>query len=576
MASIKITFFLFFIYSATLADEFKICENIILLDGKIKLNGNEKILICGEDDGPQGWKEIPVTQAELHLRAIFQNLGYLQPRFERQANRLLVWQGQRTPIKHLIVKGAGEILDTSKKRKTVGETLTPAKLNEVEAWANLGIRSRGHACPELSVTAHGWNGEVTVHTKLDERKKFGLLTFDSLHGLNADVLKRYQPFNSGDWYDIRKTQIMSDRLLADGLFQSAFFEKTCTHENADLELKTTTGPPRIVRFGIGASTEELPFVDISFRNTRLDDQASSVTATFHGSPRKLRLTADSELYWFRGWHRSFFAPRFEVMREIESAYQADSVRLGADLGIKWDIWNTRFLGRGGPALNSIKTTRGAGPTSSYPSLDASLVLMSHVYEGSLWQQYEGWNASLFFSGQGKGLGSEVDVNRYEANYKYLWNIQGFDPPLFILGTRFQSIFVDANDLSNGITETNIPTSDRVFVGGDQNLRGFPRKGIDNQGLGYLTFLYLGFELRLIEELPYRLQPFLLWDLGQTGNKRYTVDPTLFISEGIGLRWLSPFGTLRGSIARGRVLYYEITDTFVPEQWVYFISFGQEF
>jgi translocation and assembly module TamA len=136
--------------------------------------------------------------------------------------------------------------------------------------------------------------------------------------------------------------------------------------------------------------------------------------------------------------------------------------------------------------------------------------------------------------------------------------------------------VDANDLSNGITETNIPTSDRVFVGGDQNLRGFPRKGIDNQGLGYLTFLYLGFELRLIEELPYRLQPFLLWDLGQTGNKRYTVDPTLFISEGIGLRWLSPFGTLRGSIARGRVLYYEITDTFVPEQWVYFISFGQEF
>lgn len=566
---------LFFIV-VTHSKEFTACETVIFHEGKIALNKNEQILVCGINEGPEGWKTVPLSQAEFHLKAVLQNLGYLTPRFERRDGKLQVWQGPQTNIKTLNVSGADGVLNSSKKRKVIGETLTPAKLNEIDAWANLGVRSQGYACPEINVTAHGWDGTVLLTTEIGKTKKFGELTSNDMTDLDRSVLLRYQPFNSGELYDIRKTQIMTDRMLADGLFQSAFFEKACLDETVNLELKTSMGPPRIVRFGIGASTEELPFVDLSFRNTRLDNKASSLTAALHASPRRLSLTADSELYWIPKWAQAFVGPRLDIVRKMEPTYETDTGKLGIDLGFKWDLWDTRLVGRAGPSYNSVRTRRGVGPTSNYPTIDASLNLMNHLYESLVWQQYEGWNASLFFRGQGKGLGSEVDVNRYEFNYKYLWNIQSFDPPLFILGTRMQGIFVDASDLTSIEAAEIIPAEDRVFVGGDQNLRGFSRQGISNNGFGYLSFLYLGFELRLIEELPYRFQPFLLWDLARTSEKRYTLDETLFVSEGLGLRWLSPFGTLRGSVARGRILNPPADMTIEAEKWVFFLSFGQEF
>lgn len=576
--SLSVVFFwiiLFFIGAAN-AKEYQACETVIFREGKIVLNKNEQILICGFNEGPEGWKTVPLTQAEFHISAVLQNLGYLTPRFERHDGTLHVWQGPQSEIKSLNVQGADGVLDSTKKRKIIHETLTPAKLNEVEAWANLGVRSRGYACPDIAVVAHGWTGSLHVTTHIGTTKQFGELIAQDITNLDSSVLSRYQPFKTKDLYDIRKTQIMTERMLADGLFQSAFFEKTCLVNTVNLELKTSMGPPRIVRFGVGASTEELPFADLSFRNTRLDDRASSLTAALHASPRKLSLTADSELYWIPKWTQAFLAPRLDIVRKMEPTYETDTSKLGLDLGFKWDLWDLRLIGRGGPSINSVKTRRGVGPNSNYPTIDASLTLMSHLYESLLWQQYEGWNASLFFRGQGKGLGSDVDVNRYEFNYKYLWNLQNFDPPLFILGTRVQGIFVDANDLSSVETASLIPMDDRIFAGGDQNLRGFPRQGISNNGFGYLSFLYLGFELRLIEELPYRLQPFLLWDLARTSEKRYTLDSTLFVSEGLGLRWLSPFGTLRGSVARGRILAAQPNTMTFTEKWIFFLSFGQEF
>jgi translocation and assembly module TamA len=122
----------------------------------------------------------------------------------------------------------------------------------------------------------------------------------------------------------------------------------------------------------------------------------------------------------------------------------------------------------------------------------------------------------------------------------------------------------------------VPIEDRIYLGGDDSLRGFRRQSINNNGLGFLTSIYIGFELRLIEELPYHLQPFLLWDGARVGNRRYTVDLPLFTSEGIGLRWASPFGTLRGSAARGHVFDSDASTAGFTESWVYFFSFGQEF
>ena len=84
------------------------------------------------------------------------------------------------------------------------------------------------------------------------------------------------------------------------------------------------------------------------------------------------------------------------------------------------------------------------------------------------------------------------------------------------------------------------------------------------------------KLRLIEELPYRLQPFLLWDVARLGDRRWTLDEPQFTSWGYGIRWASPFGTLRGSAAKGEIENGNASTVAYTREWVYFFSFGQEF
>lgn len=560
-----------------LAESEEICGNVFFTAGKIKINDNEKTLICGSPDKTEGWREVPLKQAELHLKTILENLGYLKPEFKIENNQLFVTPGPRSEIKDLQVIGADGILDADRKRKVVGEPLMSEKLNEVEAWAQLGIRSQGYACPEILVEAQAWDSTVINRNSLGGKKSFGPINYGDLDGLNGDILDRYQPFSEGDDYDIRKVQLMTSRMLSDGLFQSAYFLTRCQGDQALLDLQTSIGKPKIFRIGIGASTEELPFADFTFRNARLDNKASFFIISLHGSPILQSLTFGSELYFFPGWQRTFLGPRARLARETENSYQFDSAKSGVDIGRNWDLWNWRWSGRWGPTLNYTKTIRGVGPdNATFPTIDGSLSVMSHVYESNLSQQFEGWSASLLYRGQGTGLGSKADINRYEVNSKVLWNIQSYSPPLVVLGTRVQAITIDATEIDKEADLELIPVDERIYAGGDENLRGFPRKSLNNNGRGYLSQLYLGLELRLIEELPYRLQPFLLWDGAQLGQRRYTVDTPVFISEGLGLRWASPFGTLRGSAARGRILHQDQLQLSYPEQWVFFLSFGREF
>lgn len=565
-------------YSLTaVADGAKICDHIQVMDGDLSLNDNERVLVCGSDQGGEGWKSIPTPQATLHLKSILQNQAYLSPRFERLGDLLYVWRGPRTKISQLRVNGADGVIHAEKKRKVVGAPLEPKKLNEVEAWAYGEIRRRGYACAQLSIEAHEWNAEVSVNAQLGQEKKIGQIDTGMLDGLNPDVLNRYRPFDPGQRYDIRKTQLMTSRLLADGLFQSAYFLVRCHDDVADLKLEASVGKPKIFRFGVGASTEEFPFLDASFKNARLDNKASSFTIGLHASPRKISATADSELYWIPGSTRSFFGPRFEAARKSESSFETNTVTAGADIGRNWDFWDFRLRGRWGATMNYTKTVRGAGPDDVlYPTIDGSLSVVHHDYESSIRDQYEGWTAQFYYRGQNKGLGSNVDVNRYKIDLKSLWNIGAFSPPLFVFGTRIEATAVDAVEINGDLNRNLVPVEDRIYLGGDQNLRGFHRQSINNHDLGYLTALYVGLELRLIEELPFHLQPFLLWDGARVGNRRYTLDAPMFTSEGVGLRWASPFGTLRGSVARGHVTNGDASTDGFPDQWVYFISFGQEF
>jgi translocation and assembly module TamA len=568
--------FSFFLFSCA-HKEIKLCDNVTLKEGELKLSANEQVVVCGSSKGGEGWRDVPLPQAQYQLKVLLQEKGYLHPRFERNGGRLDVWSGPRAEFKDLKVEGAEGLLKASKKREVIGETITPDKLDEISQWAETELRSQGFGCPQVDVKAQVWDGIAKVSVSPGLRAKVGALKRTGLESLDEDTLARYLAFEPGDIYDVRETQVTVGRLLADGLIQSAYFTTQCHGDVVDLHLRADVGQPRLFRFGIGASTEELPFVDIWFKNTKLDDKASSLTATLHGSPRLQSLDLGTELYVLPWTKRSFFGPRFRFERKSEKFLEELSGKLGADLGRYWDMWKTRFRGRVGPTLNYVNTIQGEGPDDvSFLSWEGSLLAMSHVYEVGRATQWEGWDAGFEYDGQREGVGSYINVDRYEADFKQLWNLGSFSPPFLVLGTRFQGVAVDNRSKVSDPHAAKLPSDYRVFYGGDENLRGFSRKVLNNNDFGYLTAAYAGFELRLIRELPYALEPFILYDAAKLGDGRYNLDDPVFTSWGLGLRWASPFGTLRGSAARGEIYGEDkVADTY-PQEWVYFFSFGQEF
>jgi outer membrane translocation and assembly module TamA len=362
-------------------------------------------------------------------------------------------------------------------------------------------------------------------------------------------------------------------MLAQGLFQSAYYTVTCVGEQVDLHLYTQIGKFRLLRFGVGASTEELPFADVWYRNAKLDARASSYTASAHASPILQSLDFSSELYVVPGSRLFYFGPRLRFERRKERAYTLDKTTTGGDLGRAWDTQDLRIQGRAGPTLNYENTAAGAGPKEAkYVSWEAQLSVTSHAYEAFSRDQYEGWTTELNYHGQRDRVGSSVNADRYDLNFKHLWNLGAYSPPLFILASRVDLTLVD----SKADDRDSLPIDYRVFYGGDQNQRGFSRESLNNGGHGYLTALGLGLELRLIEQLPYHLQPFLLWDGTRLGAGRYSFDSPKFMSTGVGIRWPSPFGTLRGTVARGQIGDGNRVSAAYQQEWVYFVSFGQEF
>jgi translocation and assembly module TamA len=551
-----------------------LCKDIYVQDGSLSLSRNEKLLVCGSADASEGWKEIPLTQAQYQLSVHLENHGYMHPRFERSGASLLVWKGPLSRTKTLRVNGAAGLLNADKKRKVVGKPMLPEKLDEVSRWADMSLRSQGYPCPTVQLQGQIWDESIVADVSPGPVEHVRRFDWVGLQALRSDKLLRFEAFQVGDVYDVRDLQITTSRLLNEGVLQSAYFTSNCTADGVDLTLHAEEGQPRIFRFGIGASTEEFPFVDLTYKDARLDSRGSSYTASAHASPRRQTLNFDTELYILPFFQNSYLGPRFELQRQSEAAYEELSSNLGVDVGQKWDVKEVRLDARIGPTLNYVNTIRGIGPDDvSFVSWQGKLQAMDHAYEVHVGDQFEGWTSNFQYLGQRKGLGSPLNVDRYEGTMKYLWNVGAYSPPLFVLAWRSNVAIVNSTEIESGQGRELLPIDYRIFYGGDQNLRGFARKSLDNEGKGYLTAVSSGVELRLIEELPFRLQPFLLYDAAKLGTRRLTLENAWYTSWGLGVRWPSPIGTVRASAAKGEI---SPADPKYRTQWVFILSLGQEF
>lgn len=565
----------FFLRIAAQAEN--LCGHVIF-DGKIpvKFNKNERVLICGKDSSP-AWSEIPIQQAEIQIRAVLASAGYANVRFEKKDNALYVYPGKGLKVESWKIENNPPDLKAERKRKVLRNKMTSQLLDEIDAWSISTLKNSGFPCPKVDIQADPSTQHILVDVEAGPQQNVVSLEREGDSDLHEAALERYQAFKVGQRFNQMKLDLTNNRLLADGLVQSSYFTTKCAPEGAKVTHHIDVGKPKLFRYGIGGKTEELPFLEALWKNSLVDGYGSNIALGGYFSNRTQQVTGTSEYYLFNFSRRFYLGPRFRFQRDNLPAVENIVFEGGGDVGYVNDDSLWRYRISGGPLYRYEVTPRGSGANQvGYLAYAATLGIFDHIYESNMANQTQGRIFSASFMGQSAGLGSPISAKILTLKGKWISNFRDYVPPLFAFAFRGQlssTITQTALDESN---RTSLPKSYRQYLGGDATLRGFPLQGINNKTLGYLTSAYFGVEARLIHEIPYQIEPLVLFDVAFMGRDPLVFDKPIYYSPGGGVRWMSPFGPVRLVAARGRVLQADSSIEMPRTDWMFVGSFGNEF
>lgn len=552
----------------------ELCPQLRLVGPDLKLSEVEKRLVCGYP-GSAGWRTVPLSQAQLFLTAFLQQRGYFFPRFSAAGGALEVDIGSTTAVRQITQEGADGIFDIGKRRGIVGRLLTPSLLDEVKKDVVFELQSRGYACPTVDVTADARTGIVHVDVAPGLAYRMVSVPGPRLEGLDPAVFGRYQSFEDGDPFDIRLLTLTSERIKQDALFLSAYYDVLCSTEGLRLEQRVIQGPPRLLTVGLGGDTEGLVDAKAQWRDARIGYRASEISATAFANEREQSLDAYMN-YYLRPADRVHLHPAAYLRHEYEPQYQAAHSEASLAPEWAWDGSDLTLLVRGGPDVDYFDTLYGLGPIrDTWFQFATHVQLNTHLFEYYASDPRRGWMASLDTMSRQRGAYSDVTADRITATGESLWNIGNYEPPWLIFATRGLAGTTWLPDSSQA--DSLLPPTDRFFLGGDANVRGLAFMSLPGDGTGFLTALYDGLELRAGDQvLPYNFQPMVFVDAAMGSPYPFHLDPDVYYSPGAGVRWASPFGSLRFTLARGLTWRRGSVEAPPTPHWQFFFSFGKEF
>jgi translocation and assembly module TamA len=551
----------------------RLCPRVTFVGLDPALNESEKRLVCGDPDS-DGWKDIPLRQKQEFLTAFLQRRGYHYPKFSIEGTALVVDMGTRTVISKLTGSGLDGIFDLGKRRKIVGQALTPEMLDKTEKAVLFELQSRGRACPAIQTAADARTGEVRVAVDPGPVYRVPPVPPPRLAKLDPVVLDRYRAFDYGEPLDIRMLSLTSERIKQEGLFMSAYYDVACGTAGPSITQHIIEAPPRLMTIGVGADTEGYVRVRARFQNARIGYRASSAETEFNISRLEQSLSANAR-YYLRPSDRLYLRPAMFARREDEPPYQAAHSQGAFTPSWARDIDGFYLETRGGPTIDYFNTIVGLGPTQdSWLSFITWTQVKTHLYEYHQADPQRGWTATLETMSRIKGAYSAVSADRIRLSGEALWNIGHFHPPIVILATRGYIGTIWLADRPQVFTR--LPPPDRFFLGGENDLRGIARKQLPGDQTGFLTAAYDGLEIRAGEIFPFNLQPLIFIDAAMAGTQAYHLDPDVYYSPGFGVRLPLPFGSIRATLARGMTWSRGSVTAPPTPRWQFFFALGREF
>ncbi len=550
--------------STPLKAEVELCDDVIITDlNDFSLTESEELLLCG-DDKSETYQDVPLYQKQIYLKAYLQARSYLNPKFEILKNKLMTQVGKSFEVKKIttasVDKINSKILKKRLKRLFKGEPLTPKTLDAIENEAEDVYRRYGHACIKPS-------GEVfidreEIHLKLEHEKKyvFGEVDREEIMDLYPEALDRFYPFEKHHQFNSRLLDLTEKRLIRSEIVQGTYFTDNCLDISSQLELSQffIVGPPRTIRFGVGASTELGPMIRLRWNNNRYKEMASKLGASLNLSYRIQSLSLRSEQFFWRNSPRRSLYSDFTLFRESQKNLEQTSftfdnlLRWTNDSGGKFYSWAI------GPSYEyGLYFTAQDANTKTYSNLFLKSYFrwMDHDYEFYDIHPEEGNALNLDIDYRDESLGFITDVFRLSSDYTHFHRLSYWGKGSLIGGFKglAGTAIVDSKT-----SLQSLPPVVKFYAGGSDDIRGFDLKALPfNNGQGALTRLGGKFELRRTHFLIPTLELFTFYDLVFMGDMSWHLDKTYWESLGVGLRWLSPIGLVQSFIANSyKKLPYE--------------------
>lgn len=554
----------------------------VRIDDAVDFGDMERRLLCGDGEKNEigtPWSDIPPNQAAYFAKGFLQSRGFHEPRFIQDGDVLFIVRGPDSRLKDFNVAGGPPTWDPPKRRLIENELLTPGLLDDLQAWSLTQIKNEGYACATAESRADPKTGEARVTLAPGRLMSIRRLQNTGDTGLRDGVLDRYNAFLIGDVYRERLISLTKRRIQDDGFLQTLVLTTRCDEDGVTLVRDVVLGPSRTVRIGVGGSTDEGARVRLIVRRNRIGESASSAQGRVNVSYLNEvvnRQIADASFRWYYapGENRSFIEPAIVFEHAEEAAYESQSVETKALHGWSIETTDGQFALRAGPNVLASYLSRGQGPersTVTYGEFGGRWT--SHDFEWFATSPRTGEYVDASVLVTQKQWGANFTAQKLQIQGQKLWHLFHYDPPLFILGLRFNASTVVSPD--ENLT-ADLPIRFLTFLGGESDLRGFDRQSLPVSGVGALSGATGSLEGRFHRVLFKRADVFGFVDAGQLGRAKFKLDPPVYLSPGAGLRWESPIGTLRGYIAQRFVVEKPASQPEHERQWRFGFTFGEEF
>lgn len=553
------------------------CESIYVTeDFPISLASMERKLACG-DPSVAEWRKVPLGQSERQVRISLQASGFHHPKISSKSGRIYVESGPRTVVRDIKIffKSSDPSLQLTADSRFLEAPLTPALLDELEAWVKALLARRGYPCIAVQSSANSDQGTIHISVENAKRRRITSISASDVSELQAAALKRFYAVAVPEFYNLDFIELSNVRVRESGLSASSYFLEDCSEDNIQLRHKFTVGDSRLLRLGVGANTEELGIFRAQWSNTRTDTLGSSLSFRLRISPKKQSFLVDYDWYYSEANPRHHIAPSFELKRVNARKYESLDLRMAGFWKNSWDFSEGELRFGLGPVGNLEQLIDGVGPRrTTFLSLDIELSYMSHYFELNRNEPKAGFYTSLGVSATNDLVLSPISATLFEWSFTYLYNVWDRVHPPLILGLRGRFATTKHSRSNNPISE--LPVSFRQFLGGSNSIRGFAKDSIPNDPLGNITSAYLGIEARTTAFPHPKLQPFIFADFGGVSNGSFAVSAPYYWSPGAGLRWSSPVGAFRFSAAKGFLIHSSQIDKASERNLQFYIGFGEEF